>query len=321
MQPAKFSDLLQFEEESPQDWTWADFLFELGCRVAMAEPARVKVLLVLPVIDIAAPLITLGYLYGKFNGIPSNALSIDSFRHLPEGTSVVFNSSTGPQQAVFEGLDTYSGIECIRIRVQSKEKGGCTQLVLPKDLNKILTLPNADQNKSERILGRNIAGISDFAKQVYGAENLENLAPVLNSAWLIGKFNEISDELNNISLGAKEPGVIGNFTDLIRTDQFLKPGEPSFSCVVSCYKQDAFRVPPSTARLTIFREGISYLRHQHYYTNASKIVLMDFADRNCDDVIEAYNGEYYHRSEDWRFEFKHIPENLICAGFIEAGNV
>lgn len=317
----KFSDLLKFEVEAPiQDTVWADFLFELGYRVALVEPARVKVLLILPVIEMAAPLIALGYLYGRFNGIPSGTMSIDSFRQLPNGSGVVFNASTGPQQAVFEGLDSYAGMECVRIRVQSKEKGGCTQLVLPHQLNKILMLSNAaGQNTSERALGRNIAGISDFAKQVYGAENLENLAPILNSAWLIGKFNEISDELNCVSLSAKEPSTSGNFTDLLRTAHFLKPGEPSFSCVASCYKQDRFIMPPSTARITIFREGISYLRHQHYYPNASKIVLMDFADRNRDHVIETYNGEYYSRSEDWQFEFDQIPENLICAGYTEAG--
>lgn len=289
--------------------------------MAMAEPARVNILLVLPVIDFAAPLITFGYLYGRFNGIPSEKLSIESFRQLPKGTALVFYSSTGPRRAVFEGITECSGTECVKVRIESKEKGNGMHLLLPQQLNKISVLPTAGQNSSERTIGKNIAGISDFAKQIYGSGNIENLAPVLNSAWLVGRFGELEDELSNISLDARKPGTSGNFGDLIRADQFLKPGEPSFSCLISCYKQDAsFIIPPSTARLTIFREGISYLKHQHHYTNASKVILMDFADRNSEPVIDAYNREYYGRSKDWRFEFDRIPENVICAGYIEAGN-
>jgi hypothetical protein len=322
MRAAKFSDLLQFEESEPiRDCVWADFLFQLGCRMAMAEPARVKILLVLPVIDIAAPLITFGYLYGRFNGISSGKLSIESFKELPPGTGLIFYSPTGPRRAVFEGIAECSGMECVRVRIESKEKGSGMHLLMPQQLNKISILPNAGQNTSERSVGKNIAGISDFAKQIYGAGNLENIAPILNSAWLVGRFGELEDELSNISLGAKKPGTSGNFADLIRADQFLKQGEPSFSCLISCYKQDAdFAIPPSAARLTIFREGVSYLKHQHYYENASKVILMDFADRNCEAVIDAYNREYYGRSEeDWRFEFDRVPENVICAGYIEAG--
>lgn len=322
MKPAKFSDFLQFEEEAPiQDFVWADFLFELGCRVAMAEPAKVKILLVLPVIDIAAPLVALGYLYGKFNGIQAGRISIDSFRHLPSGSSLLYNTPTGPVQAVYEGMSKFNDMDCIRVRVQSNEKGGGAQLVLPQHLNRILLLPNAAKPSSERSLGKNIAGVSDFAKHIYGENNMENIAPILNCTWLIGRFNELSDELNNISLGAKQPGTAGNFTDLIRADKFLRAGEPSFACVESCYRQDSdFSIPPSTAKLTIFREGVSYLKHQHHYKNASKIVLMDFADRNCEYIIEAYNEEYLQRGEDWRFEFDHMPDNLICAGYIEAGH-
>jgi hypothetical protein len=316
---ARFSDFIQFHDEKPShNCVWADFLFELGHQVATAEPAKVKVLLVLPIIDIATPLITLGYLYGKFSTSSSVKLPLDFFYQLPINRDLIYYSSTGPQKAVYEGITEYSGVECVKVRVESKKKGSGSYLLQSHQLHKISVLNN-NVSSSEHSIGKNIAGICDFAKLIYGVGNLENIASVFNSAWLIGRSNEISKELN-ISLCAKQSGAAGNFNDLIRADKFLPSGDPSFSCVESCYKQDSdFNVPPSAAKLAIFREGISYLRQQHHYINAGKIVLMDFADQNCEYIIEAYNQKYLQRGEDWRFEFDHMPDNLICAGYIEAG--
>lgn len=311
-------------ESLPAEAGWADFLFDLGGQFASLEEQGKKAtaLLVVPVVDLAAPLLALGYLHSKFNRQKHEALGIEFFRTLPEGSSLIYRSKDGPQHAVFAGIKKIPDktakpardIECVSVRFQSYKKGSGTSLLLPDQLGKI-TVVSAEQEISERDLGKNAVGINRFARSVFGPTT--DMTDVLNSVWLIGKFAELEWELTNVPLVSNEK--TGTFNDLMQVDQFVKLREPSFARLISCFKTDLdYQDATDEAELTVFRESASYLKHQHNYTRGSKILLMDFSDRDLDVVIETYNQKYYDRAEDLNFDLTKSIGNTLFSAYQEA---
>lgn len=316
-----FSDLIHFKEKNFQaaSATWANFLFELGKKAALPEMEKSRILLVLPTVDLAVPLIALGYIYTKFRGDDSDNLSLDFFKKLPVGSSLIYRSDQGPQKAVFEGVVPFRDTAgCVSVRIQSRKKGAGKHLLLPHQLKKVSVVSHSkDKSPSEREIGKSVAGISDFAKFIYGPENIGDLSPILNSVWLVGQYSETENELTNTALEASSNARMhGTFNDLLRVDQFLKPKDPPFTCFVSSYRHDPeFRISPDNAKFVIFREAASYLKHNHRYNNATQILLTDFADRGLDEVIGAYNQGFYRRSDDLQINIDNPPANIIFAGY------
>jgi hypothetical protein len=276
-------------------------------------------LLVLPTIDLAAPLIALGYIYTKFHGDDTDNLSLDFFKKLPIGSSLIYRSGQGPQKAVFEGVVQIPETEgCVSVRTQSRKKGGGRRLLLPHQLKNVSVVSqNRGKSPNEREIGKSVAGISDFAKFIYGPENIGDLSSILNSVWLVGQHSETEDELVSTALESTSGSSIhGTFNDLLRVDQFLKPKDPPFTCFVSSHKHDPeFRISPDNAKFVIFREAASYLKQNHHYNNATQILLTEFADRGLDEVISAYNQGFYRRSDDLHINIDSPPENIIFAGY------
>lgn len=320
-----FSAILQFEAKTkPAGIGWADFLFDLGSQFASleAEEKNVTALLVVPVVDMAAPLLALGYLHSKFNRKKHRTLDIDFFRTLPEGSALIYRSKDGPQHAVFSGVKSILDktvkpareIECVSVRFQSHKKGSGTSMLLPDQLDKI-TVVSSDQELSERDLGKDAVGMNRFARSVFGPAT--DMSGVLNSVWMIGKFAELQWELTGVPLLSN--GKTGTFNDLMRVDQFINAREPSFARLVSCFKADLdYEDTTDAAQLTLFRESASYLKHRHNYSHGSKILLMDFADRDLDVVIESYNQRYYERAEDWSFDLTKSIGNTMFSAYLEA---
>lgn len=320
--PSNFSELVHFEELAQDvrtdDLGWANFLFDVGRKCAH-EKFKAKKIIILPLIDLAAPLIAFGYMYSKFHQESANHLSADFFKQLPEGSGVIYRSNEGPLNAVFEGREIHHGLECIKIRYKSHNKLGDTHILLPHQLNRVSVVTRSNNNY-EKEVGKRIAGIAPFAKVIYGPENIGDISSMLSNVWLVGQYSELERELLNVQIGsAVKSGQTGNFNDLLRADHFLKPKEPPFACIVSSYRHDPeFRIQPSAARFVIFRDASSYLKHQHYYPNASHILLADFADRNLDHLIQTYNQGYAGRGEELSGDGITIPENVIYSGYREA---
>lgn len=321
----RFSEILRLGGENlPAEAGWADFLFDLGGQFASleAQAKNATALLVVPVVDMAAPLIALGYLHSKFNRQTHDALSIDFFKTLPEGSSLIYRSKDGPQHAVFAGVRKISDrtakpgreIECVAVRFQSHKKGSGASLLLPDQLDKI-TVVSSDQELSERDLGKDAVGMNRFARYVFGPAT--DMSAVLNSVWIIGKFAEMQWELTGVPLLSN--GKTGTFNDLMQVDQFINAREPSFARLVSCFKSDLdYQDITDAAQLTLFRESASYLKHRHNYNHGSKILLMDFADRDLDVVIESYNQRYYERAEDLSFDLTNGIGNTMFSAYLEA---
>ncbi len=320
--PSKFSELMHFgglaQDVPPGDLCWANFLFEVGEKCAQ-EKSKTKRLIILPLIDLAAPLIAFGYMYSKFHQENADHLSVDFFKRLPEGSGVIYRSNEGPLNAVFEGMEFHHGLECVKIRYKSHSKLGDTHILLPHQFNRVSVVSRNSEN-NEKEVGKRLSGIATFAKIIYGPENIGDISSMLDSIWLVGQYSELERELLNIQIhSAVKPGQIGNFNDLLRADHFLKPKEPPFARIVSSYRHDPeFRCQPSTAKFVIFRDASSYLKHQHYYPNASHVLLADFADRNLDHLIQIYNQGYAKRGGELSGDGIIIPRNVIYSGYREA---
>lgn len=299
---------------------WVDFLFDLGGQFASLETQGKKVtaLLVLPVVDIAAPLIALGYLHFKFTQQIHPALSINFFKALPEGSCLLYKSQSGFHHAVFAGIKKIPDktkkpgqeIECVAVKIES----GCTKLI-PSDQLDSVTVVSSAQVLSRRDLGKEVAGMNEFARGIFGQTS--DMTDVFNSVWLVGKFAELKRELTSVPLLSN--GKIGTFNDLMQVDQFINAREPSFTRLISCFKSDLdYQDKTDTAQLTIFRESASYLKHRHNYNRGSRVLLMDFTDRDLDMVIESYNQCYYSRAEDISFDLTKSIGNTMFSAYLEA---
>ena len=319
----RFSEIINFidnKTEPNQDWT--NFLFELGQKTVLPEIKKSRILLVLPTMDLAAPFIAFGHIYAKFHGDAADNLSLDFFKKLPVGSSLIYRSDQGPQKAVFEGVVPFRNTEgCVSVRIQSRKKGAGKHLLLPHQLKKISVVSHSkDKSPSEREVGKSIAGISDFAKIIYGSENIGDLAPMLNSVWLVGQYSETEDELTDIVVEASSStSIYGTFNDLLRSDQLLNAKDPPFTCFISSYRYDPeFRISPDNASFVIFREAASFLKHKHCFNNATQILLTDFSDRSLEELLGVYNQEFYRRNDDLDMTINNTPENIIFAGYRRA---
>ena len=307
----KLLDIIRFAEAPEQgNADWANFLFHLGYMLSLKKVKDAEILLVLPILDLAAPLIAFGYLYGKINGTSCNQLTIDFFRNLEPGSDLLFNQNGKVIKAEYQGIVSFLNMECVKVK--TAEKGNTHHIVPPQKFGDISVLSERAQENSVK-LGKEVGGISEFARVIYGSSNTSNIANYLNCLWLVGKFRNFENELLNIQIKTKQSDLLGNFNELLLNKELLNAGSPSFSGFHSFYRDPAEKI---SSDLIIFKEGASYLRQCHNHIG-NKITILDFSDPNLENTISLYNQKYYSRTKDLEIDLEFIPDNIICAAFIK----
>lgn len=295
---SQLSQIIKFPDTPHStNMDWLDSLFNIGQELAQLEKQkkRATVFLILPTLDMATSIISLGYLYKNLKDQKTKILGADYYRHLPAGTPVIYTSTEGPQQAVFFGPVMIKNDEYFSIRVH-----GHSKILLPSHgLGKLMVL-SEEKSVPEHHIGKNVTKSTELNHIVFGNGNAANLSRIIDSIWMIGRPSELEYELRNRIVIAKYNNRIkGSLSDLLKVEQFLKPRDPSFSKLISCFRNDLeYAKEAGSAKLAIFRESVSYIKHQHNYKNASKIVLLEFSDHNLELAINDFNQRYYDRGSD-----------------------
>lgn len=327
------SELLKFDEGiAPADLGWADYLFNLGARIAVIEAQAEKacILLILPTVLLAAPIITFGYIYQKLNSVDKHSSGIEYFEKLSPGCTLHYRTAEGLQYAIYEGIAEHknhtepgSAIKCIKVRIgkhrtkNGRPIPGGSRILMPADFHRV-NVVSSEHKISERSVGKGATDISSLAKSVYHSERNTDMTEATNAACIVGKPTELEHEFTQVALLSKSGDIQGNFNDLIRVQQFLTATEVSFSRMVSCFKNDLDSADVvESSKLTVFRESSSYLKHQHNY-KGSKILVLDFSDRGLGDAVNSYNQQYYNRQKDLDLNTDKNLDGVFCSGFLGA---
>lgn len=318
---------LYTDERTPLP-NWGTFFIELGRRVAECETGsnRLVVALAIPTRAYAAALTAFGVVVTRatlsHSQIEDTNKYFERLCNLPQGTPVTFFNKDRKFKAFYEGVDKISGQRRLRIRVESRKKGGLSYLVPLEEAHKIKIRTTPIRNLPKQQKGRRIFTRSKFIEDVLGAEIANTCLNESLDFIIIGKKNSLIKELTKTSFYGnpffKNRGVL---QDVLRVRRFFSTDNPA-------YRSEVFSV---TARkrprlsdgiipfVTIFDGASSFIKWRDDWRSSHWIILLDRTEIHFQEAVDIVNQDYTSRVDEEEIpNLPSLPPGVELVNYQEA---
>jgi hypothetical protein len=273
---------------------WAQFHIGTGQRVYQQATGRegaapVRIVLALPTRAYAAAFVALGAVLASLSQA-NDAASV--LAGLPSGTTVTIKSGERYLRGVFLGVEEYAG--GVRYVVQVGKHGTNRY---PESFAKHIQPSEQSQVKLPKLQqGRKI--ISDeFLSQLLGKDEAWQYSQSTSCASLvITQKLSFEEEVSQsfLTLRGRETHR-GKLDSLLRV-QSSSVTEGYKTCVVATAEDES---NPKDAPVVIFDGARAFLRHHHFYSHRSWVVLLDRCETSFIDAAAQLQQLYVNRVDDW----------------------
>jgi hypothetical protein len=307
---------------------WGIFFIRLGYFIVESEIVgnRLIIALAIPTRAYAAALTAFGVALARSELSHTQIENDDYFDqlcNLQKGTPITFLDKGKKKRAIYEGYEKVCGQRRLRIRLESRESGGLTELIPLEKAHNIL-IKNTPINKlPKKQKGRKIISYSSFFEEIIGKERAINYS--INSQLeciIIGRRNLLQSEIKGIPFSCHKKSQSGFLQDILRVKSF-------FSTDDQAYRSEVFSVssrkPPRFSDgkipfVTIFDGASGFIKWRANWRNSQWIILLDRTENDFQEAVDIINQDYIQKrvEESGSKNLSFIPSGIEAVIYQEA---
>jgi hypothetical protein len=295
---------------------WASYFLFLGFFVASQPKTETRSIVgvALPTRAYAAALAATGVVYNR-TVLAKNRVDTDShfqmLCELPSGTPITYLHGQRNQTGLLLGCTDKFGEKRLIVQTPAPKSGTETHYVRATDSDKIQRAAGETQfNKSSRAsskrqTGKLITPVSEFTRELLGAENAADLSHRSRlECCIIGQLSALRREITETAFAIftdsagklsriKDDFHQGTLQDVLRVRKFMGEGKAYRTDALAAQSQNV----PIVARggvphVTIFDGSAGFTKWRDDWRSSHWLVLIDSTESGFDEAARSLNTEY-----------------------------
>lgn len=300
---------------------WASYFLFLGFFIASQPKIETRAIIgvALPTRAYAAALAATGVVYNR-TVIAKNRVEdeshFQSLCELPNETPVTYLHGQRNLKGVLLGCKTESGQKMLVVHIRNSRGGNESHFVRASDAVKIQLLTenpladSASKKSARHQTGQLVAPVSDFARNLLGAEHTADFS--LRSrldCCIVGRLSALRQEINEttfatssisaVTIPAKDKFHQGTLQDVLRVRKFMGEGKAFRTDAVASQSRNVPNLARDAApHVTIFDGATGFTKWRDYWRDSHWLVLLDSTESGFDEAANLLNADIRNRLDD-----------------------